>query len=244
MDQSLGRPREIASKDHATTAARSLLHAEVPLAALVVAAAALVIAINKSQSVTAVNSAASISRGVNADKVDGLHASKKPRKGRLLALNSKAQFPKSVFPAGVVGSQGPPGIQGPVGAPGSVGAAGSPGAAGSTGPTGAPGSIGPIGPTGAAGVTGRQLVIGESPNDSSDYKTAQADCPGTKRAIGGGASLDFGGGATSAFLSASFPMDIDVIVPHSAWYANAREYAPIATSWKIIVVAVCADASA
>ncbi|HYZ19333.1 MAG TPA: hypothetical protein VE615_07295 [Gaiellaceae bacterium] len=43
----------------------------------------------------------------NADKVDGLHASRAPRAGRLLALNSARKFPASVLPptapAGVAG---------------------------------------------------------------------------------------------------------------------------------------------
>ena len=33
----------------------------------------------------------------NADKVDGLHASRAPKAGRLLALNSSKKFPASVF---------------------------------------------------------------------------------------------------------------------------------------------------
>jgi hypothetical protein len=43
----------------------------------------------------------------NADKVDGLHASRTPRAGRLLALNGARKFPASVLPptapAGVAG---------------------------------------------------------------------------------------------------------------------------------------------
>ena len=34
----------------------------------------------------------------NADKVDGLHASRTPKAGRLLALNSSKKFPASVLP--------------------------------------------------------------------------------------------------------------------------------------------------
>jgi hypothetical protein len=34
----------------------------------------------------------------NADKVDGIHASKSPKAGRLLALNSAKKFPASVMP--------------------------------------------------------------------------------------------------------------------------------------------------
>jgi hypothetical protein len=35
----------------------------------------------------------------NADKVDGIHASKAPKAGRLLALNRSRKFPASVLPA-------------------------------------------------------------------------------------------------------------------------------------------------
>ncbi|MGH3033396.1 MAG: hypothetical protein ACRDON_02425 [Gaiellaceae bacterium] len=39
----------------------------------------------------------------NADKVDGLHASKSPRAGRLLPLGAGLKFPASVIPAGAAG---------------------------------------------------------------------------------------------------------------------------------------------
>jgi hypothetical protein len=42
----------------------------------------------------------------NSDKVDGLHASRTPRAGRLLALNSLRRFPASVIPPTPTGVQG------------------------------------------------------------------------------------------------------------------------------------------
>jgi hypothetical protein len=39
----------------------------------------------------------------NADKVDGLHASKSPRAGRLLPLGANRKFPASVLPSGAAG---------------------------------------------------------------------------------------------------------------------------------------------
>jgi hypothetical protein len=36
----------------------------------------------------------------NADKVDGIHASRKPRAGKLLALGRNGKFPASVLPGG------------------------------------------------------------------------------------------------------------------------------------------------
>jgi hypothetical protein len=38
----------------------------------------------------------------NADKVDGLHASRTPKAGRLLALNASRKFPASVLPTGTL----------------------------------------------------------------------------------------------------------------------------------------------
>ena len=55
---------------------------------------------------------------VNADAVDGLSASKKPRAGKLLALDRSARFPSSVLPSV---ARGPRGLQGPAGAPGPTG---------------------------------------------------------------------------------------------------------------------------
>jgi hypothetical protein len=42
----------------------------------------------------------------NADKVDGIHASRTPRPGRLLALNSARKFPASVLTTGPTGVAG------------------------------------------------------------------------------------------------------------------------------------------
>lgn len=39
----------------------------------------------------------------NADKVDGIHAARTPRPGRLLALGRNAKFPGSALPAGPAG---------------------------------------------------------------------------------------------------------------------------------------------
>lgn len=105
-------------------------------------------------------------RARNADKVDGLHASRRPRAGRLLALDRSGHFPRSVFPAGLRGRAGPRGATGPrgpvgtlgprgpigprglAGAPGPTGQLGAPGARGATGPGGSTGQQGPTGPAG------------------------------------------------------------------------------------------------
>lgn len=103
----------------------------------------------------------------NADKIDGIHASKTVKAGTLLPLGKNARFPASVVPTvkgprGATGATGPAGPQGPQGAPGpagpqgqqgDVGPQGAVGAAGPAGPQGDPGPQGEVGPPGAAVVT-------------------------------------------------------------------------------------------
>ena len=101
-----------------------------------------------------------VRKAANADKVDGLHASKTPRPGRLLALDSGARLPASVLPAaptgpaGPAGPAGPQGDPGPAGPTGEIGATGPKGATGPAGPQGAKGDAGATGPAGAQGPTG------------------------------------------------------------------------------------------
>ena len=89
----------------------------------------------------------------NAQRVDGLNASRTPRAGQLLALNGAKKFPASVLPAGITGPAGSVGATGPAGP---AGPAGGPGAKGDKGDSGAPGAAGPAGPQGAAGADGAQ----------------------------------------------------------------------------------------
>jgi Head domain of trimeric autotransporter adhesin/Chaperone of endosialidase len=56
----------------------------------------------------------------NASRVNGLKASKTPKKGQLLALDKNGKFPASVLPANVFG-QGAPGPVGPAGPQGATG---------------------------------------------------------------------------------------------------------------------------
>lgn len=72
----------------------------------------------------------------NAAKVDGITASRSPRRNQLLALDHNARFPASVFPAGLQGHQGL------VGAKGDPGAQGDPGPKGDSGLKGDPGTPG------------------------------------------------------------------------------------------------------
>jgi hypothetical protein len=69
-------------------------------------------------------------RAGNANRVDGLHASRTPKKGTLLALDPSAKFPVSVLPAAAIGPVGPAGAKGDAGPAGPQGATGPKGDAG------------------------------------------------------------------------------------------------------------------
>jgi hypothetical protein len=90
----------------------------------------------------------------NADRVDGFHASRTPRAGRLLPLGSNKKFPASVVPPGPAGPAGPAGPVGPVGAQGPPGVDGAQGPQGPVGADGATGPEGPAGPEGPQGLPG------------------------------------------------------------------------------------------
>lgn len=95
----------------------------------------------------------------NAGKVDGLSASKTPRKNQLLALDKSKKLPASVVPTGSTGPSGPAGPVGPPGAEGALGPAGSQGLEGQQGPAGPQGLEGQQGPVGpATGVAGGDLT--------------------------------------------------------------------------------------
>src|SRR5262245_17843732 len=122
-------------------------------------------------------------RARNADKVDGLHASLRPRPGRLLALDRSGHFPRSVFPAGLRGQAGPRGAtgpRGPAGALGPRGAIGPRGLAGTPGLNGQPGAPGARGATGPVGSTGQRGPTGPAGVDASlDRIAAGGDLTGT-----------------------------------------------------------------
>lgn len=211
----------------------------IPLAALAIAVVALAVVLSTKQSVSAVNQRTAIqARGINADRVDGIHASKKPRAGRLLALDKRAKFPASVLPSGLAGPQGPPGAAGPVGAAGSDGAAGANGATGATGAAGSTGATGPV------GVSGREVVQAESANDATDQKAVYVNCPSPKLAVGGGAGATAESATPPVALTVSTPMDLGFPFNSSGWIAYASEITPLATSWKLVVYAICVNVAA
>jgi Collagen triple helix repeat (20 copies) len=103
-------------------------------------------------------------------------------------------------PAGPAGPAGPQGLQGDKGDPGPTGPAGPVGPQGPKGDTGATGPVGPQGPVGAtgpAGLSGYQRVTKNfgrwtfgaagSPTESATFDIV---CPGGKKVLGGGASVN------------------------------------------------------
>jgi hypothetical protein len=86
--------------------------------AVVLSAAALLVSLS---GVTPAQAVRAVKRALNADKVDGISASRKPTPGKLLPLGSNGRFPDSVLspvPRGPRGAQGIPGPSGPAGPPG------------------------------------------------------------------------------------------------------------------------------
>jgi hypothetical protein len=89
---------------------------------MVVAVIALLIALGApSYAAQIVRSVLFAQRAGNAEKVDGLRASKKPHPNTLLALDAHGRFPASVGLTGPQGQQGVPGQQGPQGPQGPQG---------------------------------------------------------------------------------------------------------------------------
>jgi hypothetical protein len=108
------------------------------------------------------------------------------------------------------------------------------GARGRTGRTGKTGKTGARGRTGAAGLSGVTTVTADSPLDSNN-KTATAQCPSGKRAVGGGATLK-SGPADKIALAVSAPDGN----PATGWKAGGLEVIAVPDNWQLTVHAVCA----
>ena len=112
------------------------------------AAVACVLAVH---ALTPVADSAKILFAANADKVDGVHASKTAKAGALLPLGKNERCPASVAPKAI-------GPRGPAGATGPTGPAGTQGPKGDTGPQGPKGDKGATGdPYGAKVPSGKTL---------------------------------------------------------------------------------------
>jgi hypothetical protein len=111
---------------------------------------------------------------------------------------------------------------------------------GGRGPEGPIGQQGPIGPQGLQGerglpgISGYQIVTSKSPFSSDTFKSATADCPSGKVAIGGGAS-GFGSIAGIAVHTSGPSAD------GSSWTAGAQEVVSSAATWSVGAYAICAS---
>jgi hypothetical protein len=150
----------------------------------------------------------------NAGAVNGIKASARPRTGWLLPLGTGGKFPSSVLPtggggqAGPAGPQGPPGPKGDKGDPGPKGATGLQGPKGSTCPSGPVGPSGAAGPAGSPGISGWQFVVTPFTVTGAPEHTAQiwdANCPGEKKALGGGMTVAEGVDPTQIHIFFSGP---------------------------------------
>jgi hypothetical protein len=124
-------------------------------------------------------------RAGTAATLRGIEVSKQPRPGMLLPLDADGKFPASL---GLVGPAGGRGEKGDKGATGERGPAGPKGATGPTGPIGAAGAAGPRGPS---GVSGWQYLTAGRSIKSDDAVTWGVDCPGGKKALGGGVAVPY-----------------------------------------------------
>ena len=148
-------------------------------------------------------------------------------------------------PTGPTGDTGPTGPQGPTGPTGATGPAGDDGATGPAGPQGPTGVTGATGPTGAQGapgtpgVSGYQLVTGRrSARTSAPTRTASADCPAGKVAVGGGYLVKAARAVGAHIVTLkSFAADSDT------WRVFAIEASRTSKKWAVQAQVLCANAS-
>jgi hypothetical protein len=112
---------------------------------------------------------------------------------------------------------------------------GSRGPRGLRGLRGRTGKTGRRGKTGSPGVSGASVVSIDTASDSND-KSATAQCPSGRRALGGGATLK-SGPPTNIALASSGPSGN----PATGWHAGALEVnGGTVAVWQLTVYAVCA----
>jgi hypothetical protein len=124
-----------------------------------------------------------------------------------------------------------------------AGAKGDPGAAGQAGQKGDPGTAGA---PGADGVSGYETATAFTALDSNTSMGMNAMCPTVgKRVIGGGANIvdDTNGGVPGPVaLTWSNPNQFGPT--QGAWFAQAREMADYAGTWRVRVYVICANVAA
>jgi hypothetical protein len=167
----------------------------------------------------------------NADKVDGLRASKTPKAGRLIALGANGQLPAAVR---ATGTPGPQGDQGPTGDKGAKGDAGAKGAAGDTGPKGSKGAAGAKGVPGGHGTVGITAAADTTTTNTNADKTLAVACPPGKKALS--ADVQFGS-------VAPLQMQVWNSEPYSnggGWVVQATELSGANPAWSMLVGVLCA----
>jgi hypothetical protein len=82
---------------------------------------------------------------------------------------------------------------------------------------------------------GLTRVDAQTASNSDNFKEVEAECPGSKKLIGGGGDVTVGAGTTAA-LVASFPS-----LDGTRWLARASEPSPSDTSWSLGAYAICAS---
>jgi len=105
---------------------------------------------------------------------------------------------------------------------------------GSTGARGVTGDTGATGPAGSAGASGYQVVVVDSSNDTSDYKTATAICPAGKQILGGGAGVFWHVGDPTPH-----PKLISSFIFNGGWYGEADD-GGAGAKWYLEAQAICA----
>lgn len=86
-------------------------------------------------------------------------------------------------------------------------------------------------------VSGYEILVSETPVNSDVTKQLEIKCPGNKRAMGAGWSVE---DSTSAILEGEatyFQPGYD----GKSWLVNAKNKSAFAPNWKLKVMCICAD---
>ena len=157
--------------------------------------------------------------GPNADRVDGIHASRTAKAGKLLPLGSNGKFPASVLTL----------KQGPKGDTGEMGEQGPQGDQGPQGPQGATGATGPAGTNGF-----KRLVYGYSTPqviNAGEVITGTLECETGLHIVSGGVSVQ---DPTSQYVMESHPKG------WTGWTASVANDSSVTKTATYFVI--CADA--
>jgi hypothetical protein len=121
-------------------------------------------------------------------------------------------------------------LQGQTGATGPAGPKGDAGDTGATGPQGDQGPPGQKGDTGAPGISGYERVSQEFFGLADSNTTGEVDCPGSKKVLGGGVSVDLANRTQK--VSESYSLD------DNTWRATVDDLDTVRQTFE--VYAICA----